>query len=152
MTNRGAAEDDLSRARDRVREGCSIRAAAKDFKIARMTLKKYVDKCNQQNDGQNKFQGLTRNKCCELIVEYVLKNNVTVPDSWQQNEMTGEQFWMSFNERNHLAIQTPEATSLARASAFNRYNVCKFYNLKRIMDPHQFEIHDIYNADETECI
>ena len=66
--------------------------------------------------------------------------------------MTGEHFWISFKERNRLAIRTPEATSLARASAFNRYTVGKFYdNLGSIMDLHKFECHDIYNVDETGC-
>ena len=98
------------------------------------------------------FHGMTRNKCRALIVEYALKNNVTVPNSWKENGMTGEHFWISFKERNRLAIRTPEATSLARASAFNRYTVGKFYdNLGSIMDLHKFECHDIYNVDETGC-
>uniref|UniRef100_A0A0L8H014 DDE-1 domain-containing protein n=1 Tax=Octopus bimaculoides TaxID=37653 RepID=A0A0L8H014_OCTBM len=131
-TNRGAAEDDLV-GTDRVREGCSIRGAAKDSNI---TL-------------AEQFHGLTRNKCRELIVEYALRKNATVPDSWQQNGIIGDHFWISFKERNHLAIRTPEATSLARASAFNRYNVGTFYNLMSVMDLHKFECHDIYKADET---
>ncbi|KAI0239419.1 hypothetical protein LSAT2_009829, partial [Lamellibrachia satsuma] len=98
------------------------------------------------------FHGMTRNKRRALIVEYALKNNVTVPNSWKENGMTGEHFWISFKERNRLAIRTPEATSLARASAFNRYTVGKFYdNLGSIMDLHKFECHDIYNVDETGC-
>ena len=95
---------------------------------------------------------MTRNKCRALIVEYALKNNVTVPNSWKENGMTGEHFWISFKERNRLAIRTPEATSLARDSAFNRYTVGKFYdNLGSIMDLHKFECHDIYNVDEMGC-
>ena len=49
-TNRGATEDELRRARDRVNEGSSIRAAANDFNIARMTLKRFIDKCNETSD------------------------------------------------------------------------------------------------------
>ena len=186
-SNRGAPEDVLQRAMEQVRGGCSIRAAAKDFDIARMTLKRYINKHdgeNGQNGERNKvfgygncrlknmifspemesdlathiktlaeqFHGMTRNKCRALIVEYALKNNVTVPNSWKENGMTGEHFRISFKERNRLAIRTPEATSLARASAFNRYIVGKFYdNLGSIMDLHKFECHDIYNVDETGC-
>ena len=53
------------------------------------------------------------------------RNYVTVPISWRGK--TGEQFWISFKER--IALRTPEATSLARASAFNRItlNVGKLY-------------------------
>ena len=66
--------------------------------------------------------------------------------------MTGEHFWISFKERNRLAIRTPEATSLARASAFKWYTVGKFYdNLGSIMDLHKYECHDIYDVDETGC-
>lgn len=72
------------------------------------------------------FHGLTRNKCRALIVEYALRNSVTIPDSWTENGMTGQHFLFSFNERNHLAIRIPEATSLARASASNRHNVKQF--------------------------
>ena len=184
-SNRGAPEDVLQRAMEQVRGGCCIHAAAKGFDIARMTLKRYINKHDKEN-GQNgdkvfgygncrlknmifspeietdlathiktlaeQFHGMTRNKCCALIVEYALKNNVAVPNSWKENGMTGEHFWISFKERNRLAIRTPEATSLARASAFNRYTVGKFYdNLGSIMDLHKFECYDIYNVDETGC-
>ncbi|XP_041377445.1 uncharacterized protein LOC121389863 [Gigantopelta aegis] len=187
ISNRGAPEDVLHRASEQVKGGSSIRAAANDFNIARMTLTRYMDKCNAQtgqHDERNEafgyekcrltnmifsavmeddlathiktlaeqFHGLSRNKCRSLIFEYAMRNNVTVPNSWKENGMTGEHFWISFKERNHLAIRTPEATSLARASAFNRYNVGKFYdNLGQVMDLHKFECHDIYNCDETGC-
>ena len=49
-SNRGAPENVLQRAREQVREGGSIRAAAKDSGIARMTLKRYIDKYDAQND------------------------------------------------------------------------------------------------------
>ncbi|KAK6168029.1 hypothetical protein SNE40_004071 [Patella caerulea] len=186
-SNRGAPEDVLRRAMEQVRGGFSIRAAAKDFDISRMTLTRYINKHdgeNEQNDDKNdvfgyrncqlknmiftqemetdlaahiktlaeQFHGMTRNKCRALIVEYALKNSLIVPNSWKENGMTGEHFWISFKERNHLAIRTPEATSLARASAFNRYTVGKFFdNLGTVMDLHKFECQDIYNVDETGC-
>ena len=31
------------------------------------------------------FHGLTRNKCRSLIVDYALRNNITVPKSWVKN-------------------------------------------------------------------
>ena len=98
------------------------------------------------------FYALTRNKCRALIMEYAVKNNVRVPPSWHQNGMTGVHFWISFKERNRLLIRTPEATSLGRATAFNRCTVDKFYdNLANVLDEHKFKCQDIYNVDGTGC-
>ena len=159
VLNHGTPENILQRAMEQVKGGCSIRAAAKDFTIARMTLKKYITKQNGENhqldfgykNCQRKnmifseemetelptyikqlaeqFHGISRNKCRALIVEYGIKNNVNVPDCWKENKMTGEHSGISFKERNSLAIITPEATSLARASAFNRLTVGRFYEI-----------------------
>lgn len=46
-TNRVAAEDNLSRVRHRVREGCRIHTPAKDFSIARMTLRRQTNAINK---------------------------------------------------------------------------------------------------------
>ena len=186
-TTRGAEEDELRKGRDLVKEGSSIRAAAKDLNISRMTLKRYIQKCETAESNQDdevttfgysncktknmifrpeceadlashivvlaeQFHGLTRNKCRELIVEYATYNNIAIPVSWRRNGMTGNHFWISFKERNNLSIRAPEATSLARASAFNRHTVSRFFqNLASVMDQYKFECHEIYNMDETGC-
>ena len=98
------------------------------------------------------FHGLTKDKCRSLAYEYAVRNGLEVPKSWRDNEKAGQDFWLSFKERHHLAIRTPEATSLARATSFNRYTVGTFFdNLARVMDKHKFLSHDIYNVDETGC-
>ena len=177
-TNRGETNDVLQRAKEQVMKGSSIRAAAKDFNIARMTLKRFIVKSDDGTFGfENcrlrnmiltpqmeaelathiktlavQFHGLSRNKVRSLIFEYAVKNELPVPNSWEENKMAGQQFWVSFKERNNLAIRTPEATSLSRATAFNRHNVGRFYdNLAEVMDLHKFECQDIYNLDETGC-
>ena len=56
-SNRGAPEDVLQRVMEQFRGGCSIRAAAKDFNIARMTLKRYINKHDGENGERNKVFG-----------------------------------------------------------------------------------------------
>ena len=52
-TTRGAEEDELRKGRDLVKEGSSIRAAAKDLNISRMTLKRYIQKCETAESNQD---------------------------------------------------------------------------------------------------
>lgn len=179
-TNRGQTPRDvMERAADAVAGGKSVRSAAKDFAIDRMTLKRYIER----RDGQqgtayapvalrhqvfspdmetdlgdhvkqlsDMFHGLSVNRCCTLAYEFAKRNNVDVPASWDREKKAGQDWWLGFKKRQNLAIRHPEATSLGRATAFNRPVVDKFFdNLARVMDKYKFSPSEIYNTDETGC-
>ena len=66
----------------------------------------------------------------------------------------GKDLWLGFKARRILALglRAPEATSLGRATAFNRHTVGEFYdNLGKVIDQYHFGPQDIYNVDETGC-
>ena len=56
------------------------------------------------------FHGLTKEKCRSLAYEYAVRNELEVPNTWTNNEKTGQDFWLSFKERHHLEIRVPEAS------------------------------------------
>jgi len=61
--------------------------------------------------------------------------------------------WLRLFRRHHaqLLLQKPEATSLARATSFNKPNISQFFN--NLATTHDrfgpFEPRKIYNLDET---
>ena len=54
------------------------------------------------------------------------------------------------HENKSLSIRSPEATSLGKATRFNRHNFGKFFTyLKSVMERYNFPPNKIYNIDET---
>ncbi|KAK3744950.1 hypothetical protein RRG08_048346 [Elysia crispata] len=73
-----------------------------------------------------------------------------MPRSWSEHGLAGQDWWLKFAERHQLTLRAPESTSLARASAFNKPVVNKFFsNLAKVMDEHKFSPNQIFNCDET---
>lgn len=96
--------------------------------------------------------GLSRKELCELAWKYAKAKNKDTPESWGENERAGEQWVKDFMKRHkELSVRKPEATSLSRATSFNRTNVNKFFeNLTTVMDRYgPISGSDIYNVDET---
>lgn len=96
-------------------------------------LQKYLLKCNDI------YFGLSAKQVRKLAYQYATAMQIKVPPTWTKNMMAGED-WFTIFIKNHtaLSIRTPEATSLARATSFNRTNVQLFFNnLKDILKCNQ---------------
>uniref|UniRef100_A0A3B5BEE7 HTH CENPB-type domain-containing protein n=1 Tax=Stegastes partitus TaxID=144197 RepID=A0A3B5BEE7_9TELE len=81
------------------------------------------------------FHGLTPKKCRELALELAERNNIPTPSNWRDKGLAGKDWFKNFLARHHLSCCMPEATSLGRATAFNKTTVEEFSdNLANVMD------------------
>lgn len=72
--------------------------------------------------------GLTIKATCELAYQFSIANNKKIPQSWHANKRAGLEWIRLFRMRwSSLSLRTPEATSLSRATSFNRHNVTLFF-------------------------
>lgn len=160
----------------------TVRASAKKYDIDKTTLSRYVskfrsnpeDKDSLTSDYQKRkifsneeetllkdyllkasklHYGLTRKNVCQLAYEFAAANNKEVPQSWDVKRSAGFDWFRGFMRRNStLSLREPQATSLSRATSFNRANVGLFYsNLKLVLETHKFGPESIWNIDETGC-
>ena len=78
-------------------------------------------------------------------------NGIKCPTNWTLNKTAGKDWFGSFLKRNScLSLRKAEATSQARAAAFN-YPIVHGYQQKLhdILQRHNYPSHRIFNADET---
>lgn len=97
------------------------------------------------------YFGLTPKEVRKLAYEISAANNLPMPKTWTIQKQAGGDWFTSFLKRHgNLSIRTPEATSLARATSFNKHNTDLFYdNLQKVLDKYKFAPKDIWNMDET---
>lgn len=98
--------------------------------------------------------GLTLKDVKILAYQFAKVNGKKYPPSWDNNKMAGDYWLRLFRKRyqNELSLRKPEATSLARSSAFNKHNVSlTFDNFKKVLSKCAADIKgtDIWNLDET---
>ena len=96
--------------------------------------------------------GLSTKQVKCLAYDFAVAKNIRHPPSWDLNKTAGKHFYQTFMERHKdkISLRKPEATSLARSTAFNRATVKMFFDkLKLVMDKYHFTPERIYNLDET---
>lgn len=96
--------------------------------------------------------GLTYSQARVLAYQYAQHlPNCSIPEAWELNKIAGK-FWMQSFMKRHvtLSLRSPENTSLARATAFNKTTVAEFFNnYIAVMEKYVFPPERIYNLDET---
>lgn len=161
-----------------VLEGKAVNTVARESGINRMTLKRYVRKVRADpnaicrpayvttqifsDEEETAFSdyllhaaklhyGLSTKTTRKLAFEFGVAISKTIPESWKSNGCAGIDWLKSFmRRRGELSLRSPEATSLARATAFNRHTVGEFFsNLEDVRARHSYAPQDIYNVDET---
>lgn len=108
-------------------------------------LEQYLLKCS------NIYFGLSPQKVMKLAYLYATAIKAKMPESWTKNQMAREDWFNKFMKRHSsLSLRSPEATSSARASSFNRNNVQLFFNnLINVLVRFRVQSHNIWNMDET---
>ena len=97
------------------------------------------------------YFGLSPRDVRKLALECAKEYGIAIPASWTAKQMAGADWFSAFLKRNaDISVRCPEATSIARATSFNRTNVQAFFSkLAEVMDRHHFEGSDVWNMDET---
>ena len=127
-------ENEMQAAFNAVLNGGTVYSVSKERGINLMTLKRYVRKC-QLNEEETSLSdhllrasklhnGLSTKTTRKLAYEFAMTLSKRIPKSWKSLQIAGKQWLRGFMlRRNDLSLRNPEATSMARATAFNRYTV-----------------------------
>ncbi|XP_026128983.1 uncharacterized protein LOC113109562 isoform X2 [Carassius auratus] len=131
--------EELEKAFVEVKRGKSIRTVAKERKIGRSTLQRYMKKAEEKREKTVGYRGtaearrilseeleeelaehirvlsegvhgLTPKKCREIAFEFAQKNNIPVPNNWGEQRLAGRDWLSSFITRHNLYGHITEAT------------------------------------------
>ncbi|CAI9720902.1 Hypothetical predicted protein [Octopus vulgaris] len=97
------------------------------------------------------YYGLAPKDVRKLAFQMAKARGCNIPPTWHETEMAGEDWFSGYLQRHkNLSIRSPQATSLARGTSFNKTNVAMFFNqLAEVMFRYKFDSFNIYNMDET---
>ncbi|KAB0790448.1 hypothetical protein PPYR_15170 [Photinus pyralis] len=99
---------------------------------------------------ESRYFGLRISDLRHLAYQFAVRNGITHPFNDEKGK-AGKDWVLAFLKRNsRLSLRTPEKTSIARATAFNRHTVSAFFSLLiELYDHYKFSPSQIYNVDET---
>lgn len=97
------------------------------------------------------YFGLSPNEARSLAYSFGRELKKVMPQSWHDNRKAGRDWFFAYMKRHQkLSMRLPEATSLARATAFNRSNVELFFkNIDKVIEKVPYLPHNVWNIDET---
>lgn len=173
------SEEDMSQAMQAVRsKEMGWLLAAKTFNVPKSTLRRRVNDKNKVLHGSKKgflggsvsvfseeveselvnhikslesrFFGLT---CTDVRkIAFQLAEKLKLKHNFNREKKAAGWDWLNGFIKRHptISIRQPEATSLARAQAFNKITIGKYFSsLKNVMDEYNFQPDQIYNVDES---
>lgn len=100
------------------------------------------------------YFGLSPLAVRKLAFECAIRFSISIPAMWKEKQIAGADWFSAFLKRNKdIAVRTPESTSIARATSFNKFNVAAFFSkLAEVMDRYKLQAGEIWNMDETGVI
>lgn len=97
--------------------------------------------------------GLSKQRLRRVVYKWAIANEKKIPENWIKEELAGVEWVRMFQSRHksEISLRKPEATSLSRATSFNRSNIEMFFRI--LAEAHDrygpFPPENIYNVDET---
>lgn len=176
-TRQNWSENSMKKALDAVKNGLPFKTASKQFSVPVMTLKRRAKGKNKFavdavkalgskktvftpeqerelvehiKDMESRMYGLTKQDVLSLAYQLAEKNKIPHPFSAERGK-AGVDWLKGFRKRNpDIALRSPESTSAARARAFNKPVVNKFFSIwKDTQEKQPIPPHRIFNVDET---
>ncbi|KAB0790622.1 hypothetical protein PPYR_14936 [Photinus pyralis] len=150
-TNRQSwSQESMQKAIEAVREKrMGWLLAAKTYGVPQATLRRHGLNKNKTSWKLGLF-GLTSKEVQELAFQLANKNGFAHKFNIDKQK-AGQEWLNGFLKRNRdISLRKPEATSAARAQAFNRPQVEKFFNTyDGLLACHKYAPNRIYNVDES---